>query len=360
MPLPAILIGGAVVAGLWGGKKMLDASSANSEAQSLGEEAADLFDRAKGELEGAREAANSALEDLGRLKIDVWQTDIKDFVRLMERIKDVELTGNVHIDDLAKTLVRPDQLGALKETSLRLAELGGAAVGSIASGALAGVAAYGGVGALATSSTGVAIGSLSGAAATNATLAWLGGGSLAAGGAGVAGGMAVLGGVIAGPALLVGGWAMSAKADANLAKARANLAEARQAAEDMALATTAVRGITRVSGQFEAAILQFQRTFRMTLGALQVVIAAAPVHRPPLLVRLLDALRGKRRGPSTSYKDYTPQQQQIVWLAYECASVMKRLLETPLLREDGAIDARCTDVLSLPRAVESKARRITA
>ncbi|HYF89714.1 hypothetical protein [Azospirillum sp.] len=360
MPLPAILIGGAVVAGLWGGKKMLDASSANSEAQSIGEEAAELFDRAKNELEDARATANSALENLGRLKIDVWRTDIQDFVRLMERIKDVEVTGSVHIDDLAKTLVRPDQLGALKDTSLHFAELGSAAVGSIASGALAGVAAYGGVGALATSSTGVAIGSLSGAAATNATLAWLGGGSLAAGGAGMAGGMAVLGGLIAGPALLVGGWAMSAQADANLAKARANLAEARQAAEEMALAATAVQGITRVTQQFESAILQFQRTFRLALGALQAVIAVAPARRPFLLVRLFDTLRGKRREPSTSYKSYTPQQQQIVWLAYECASVMKRLLETPLLREDGAIDARCIDVLSLPGAVEGKARRITA
>lgn len=41
----------------------------------------------------------------------------------------------------------------------------------------------------ATAGTGTAISSLSGAAATNATLAWLGGGSLASGGYGVAGGM---------------------------------------------------------------------------------------------------------------------------------------------------------------------------
>lgn len=48
------------------------------------------------------------------------------------------------------------------------------------------VAAYG------TAGTGVAIGSLSGAAAKSATLAWLGGGSLASGGFGVAGGTLVL------------------------------------------------------------------------------------------------------------------------------------------------------------------------
>jgi hypothetical protein len=52
---------------------------------------------------------------------------------------------------------------------------------------MAGFAAFGSVGMLATASTGTAIGTLSGAAATNATLAWLGGGALSAGGFGMAG-----------------------------------------------------------------------------------------------------------------------------------------------------------------------------
>lgn len=52
-------------------------------------------------------------------------------------------------------------------------------------GAIAMISAYG------TASTGVAISSLGGAAAANATFAWLGGGSLAVGGGGVAAGTAV-------------------------------------------------------------------------------------------------------------------------------------------------------------------------
>jgi hypothetical protein len=53
-----------------------------------------------------------------------------------------------------------------------------------------------------TASTGTAIVSLSGAAATNAALAWLGGGALAAGGAGMAAGEAVM--TLAGPV----GWVL--------------------------------------------------------------------------------------------------------------------------------------------------------
>lgn len=57
---------------------------------------------------------------------------------------------------------------------------------------------------LGTASTGTAISALSGAAATKATLALLGGGSLAAGGSGIAGGTMLLSGIVAAPALIVG------------------------------------------------------------------------------------------------------------------------------------------------------------
>ena len=60
---------------------------------------------------------------------------------------------------------------------------------------------------------------MSGAAATNATLAWLGGGSLAAGGAGMVGGALVLGGIGAPIALLGGGLLYAHKASKTLTDA---------------------------------------------------------------------------------------------------------------------------------------------
>jgi membrane protein implicated in regulation of membrane protease activity len=70
---------------------------------------------------------------------------------------------------------------------------GGLVGGTTALGAWAVVSVLG------SASTGTAIAGLSGIAATNATLAWFGGGALAAGGAGMSGGMIVLGGIIAVP-----------------------------------------------------------------------------------------------------------------------------------------------------------------
>ncbi|MGB9578301.1 MAG: hypothetical protein ACPL3S_03425, partial [Halothiobacillaceae bacterium] len=73
-----------------------------------------------------------------------------------------------------------------------------------------------------------AIGSLSGAAATKATLAWLGGGALSAGGLGVAGGTYVLGGLVAGPALAIAGFAMASKAEEAVTKAEEYAAEVKE------------------------------------------------------------------------------------------------------------------------------------
>ena len=85
-----------------------------------------------------------------------------------------------------------------------LGGLGGAGLGAAGGFAAAG-ATTAAVMALGTASTGTAIASLSGVAATNATLALLGGGTLAAGGGGMAAGAAALGAATLGVGLLVGG-----------------------------------------------------------------------------------------------------------------------------------------------------------
>lgn len=86
-----------------------------------------------------------------------------------------------------------------------LTESAAGAIGGVGVGAGTAAGVFAAVSALATASTGTTIASLSGAAASSATLAWLGGGSLAAGGMGVAGGTAVLTGVVALPMLLAVG-----------------------------------------------------------------------------------------------------------------------------------------------------------
>jgi len=72
-----------------------------------------------------------------------------------------------------------------------------------ATGPVTALAAYAAVSALGTASTGAAIGGLSGAAASSATLAWFGGGALAAGGGGILLGSTIIGSIAIFPVMLV-------------------------------------------------------------------------------------------------------------------------------------------------------------
>lgn len=91
-----------------------------------------------------------------------------------------------------------------KKAEAKAAGQGAAGVGAgVAVAALGPTAAMGIATTFGVASTGTAISALSGAAATNAALAWLGGGALAAGGGGMAAGSAFL--ALAGPV----GWAIA-------------------------------------------------------------------------------------------------------------------------------------------------------
>lgn len=78
-----------------------------------------------------------------------------------------------------------------------------------------------------TASTGTAIATLSGAAATNATLAWFGGGAIAAGGGGMAAGMMTLGGLVAVPLIAFSAWKTHSKAE-EILKASEEVVQASQ------------------------------------------------------------------------------------------------------------------------------------
>ncbi len=104
--------------------------------------------------------------------------------------------NGLNIQSVKLTLNKVDKFNSSFNTALNVGA-GSIAGSSLAVGSWAIVTAFG------SASTGTAISLLSGAAATNATMAWFGGGALAAGGAGMSGGMAVLGGVFAIPLVYI-------------------------------------------------------------------------------------------------------------------------------------------------------------
>ena len=147
------------------------------------------------------------------------------FIRYYSRIGNVAFDGVLtDVPAVGKeevTKIDSKSITSLSESAKIFRDLGiGLGVGQAASAGTAHVVAN-----FAAASTGKAIAELSGAAATNATLAYLGGGSLAVGGGGVAAGTALLTGVAAAPLLLVGGGLMMHRGKKTLNEAKTNAAK---------------------------------------------------------------------------------------------------------------------------------------
>jgi hypothetical protein len=313
MPLPFILLGAAVLAGGYGVKKGVDAKSDFDRAESLNREAQRIYDSAQKGLETARTAAQDALENLGKQKFNIYSNSLIPFVETFSKIKNIDFQDGKLLNNLPLAVTQTDMV-SVTAVSIKMQDVVNGGIGSLGAGGLAGLAAYGGIGFLGTASTGTAIGGLTGVAATNATLAWLGGGSLAAGGFGMAGGMAVLGGIVAGPVLAVGGMMMASKAQEAKEDAYANRDKASLAAEQMKTAQVVTEGITQRIEQIHSILSRLNAHFQGFLAGLQNLVKN-----------------------STDYSSYSEVDRKGVMMAAMVAKTLKNIMETPVIDERGAI-----------------------
>ncbi|PSU72486.1 chemotaxis protein [Photobacterium phosphoreum] len=216
MPLPFILAGAAIAAAGFGAKKGYDGYQDKSLANDILESAKFDYDNDKELFDQDNERTTNSLTQLGELQLKVGE-DFKEFRTIADKLLEKlnhSGTKDITIDFPQHKLDKID--GLALSTTAYLGKVAGAGIG----GAAAAYAVYGGVMALAAASTGTPIAALSGAAAYNATMAAIGGGSLAAGGFGMAGGAMVLGGVVAAPIMAIAGWAFAAHAEEALSDAR--------------------------------------------------------------------------------------------------------------------------------------------
>lgn len=212
MALPLIPVAAGIVAAgaaLFGAKKGYDAYQDTQDAKYWHEIAKEEYESSEHNLLKRKDEAQKVFAELGEIKKSVIEGTFPRYFKLIDELK---LEAQKDLGEVLKDFDMTKFKEARQSITDLQTALGGIIGGGVA-GAMAGFGAYGAVGLLATASTGTAIGTLSGVAATNATLAWLGGGSLAAGGLGVAGGTAVLGGIVAAPVIAVAAlvWAQSAE-----------------------------------------------------------------------------------------------------------------------------------------------------
>ena len=323
MPLPLLFIGIAAATGLAGAGKTVKAVVDNTNANKINTAANEGVDNARKRLEQQRGAVAQSLEQLGEEKLRILAGTVTSFVSAFEKIKNIDFTSSVGLEELEKLHIDQKDFEELKELGNFAIQVAGGVTAGAAGGALTAIGAYGAAQTFAAASTGTAIASLSGAAATNATLAFFGGGSLAAGGLGMAGGMMVLGGLVAGPALLVMGLITGAKSQEKLDQALINKAQAEEIMEALHVASDQCSAIRRRAYLFYS------------------LLAHLDTYLLPLVWQMEDIIAKE----GTDYRTYSPESKKVIMAAASNAGSVKAVLDVPILTDDGSLTEQSGEIV---------------
>lgn len=313
MPVPIILGGIAGVTALYGAIKGVKGAMDHSSANDINDNAHSIVDNANNKINQQREATNGVLRDYGERKLRAFNGVIAEFIDTFGRLKNVE---TIHTPELEKL-----NLGDFSTVSLdglrsdyELLKSSGLGMGAgLGGGAALAFGAYNGTMLLATASTGTAISTLGGAAATNATLAWLGGGSLAAGGGGMALGSMVLGGIVAGPALAIFGHIVGNKGEEALNNARSNLEQAKTFRNEANLMVGKLAAIEKVTSLANSTFSTVSSHLRRAVSDLKKVLDAE----------------------GENYQAFSAENRETVFRSVKFAQLIKAMIDTPILDEDG-------------------------
>lgn len=332
MPIPLLFIAAGVGTGLFGVGKSIKAGIDQKEANNTNAAANYVISRAKENANTSRKNCSDSIVNLGKTKIDVLDCSIKNFIIEFEKLNHVDFSESEGLLELNKFVLDEKSFSELKELQGMATSLGGGLASGAMAGAITAFGAYGAAGVLATASTGTAIASLSGVAATNATLAFFGGGSLAAGGLGMAGGTAVLGGLVAGPALAVLGAVVGAQASKNLDVANMNWAKAKEYEEELKKTSDLCNGIRCRADMFSRFLLRLQTVF------------------DPLIYDMSKIIKSK----GTDFRTFSEDERKCVASAMSLAGAVKAILDTPILDSDGNLTKESgTAIKEVQKKVES-------
>lgn len=326
MPIPfligaaALAVGGLGVAGGLAAKETMD------QAKELGKKGERLVENAKRRCDSAKEDAEKTIEELGNTKAYILSNNMNDFAAEYRKLENLDYDEYIEFEKLRDFTPQSNRFKTLAQASFTALDLSKGYGGGLAGGGLTALGAYGAVGLLGTASTGTAIGTLGGAAATNATLAWLGGGSLATGGLGIAGGTAVLGGIVAAPALLVGAFFLNCKAEEAMNKAKTYYAKAEVEAEKFNSARSLYLAIDERAEDIIGVLVRLDELFGDEVVKMQEVIS----------------LKG------TNVRKFTRAERAYIADTASTALTLCTIIDTPLCREDGTLDPNSAHVFSLP------------
>lgn len=320
MPIPFLLAGLGIAAGVIGAGGHLSAKETNEKAQKVSEDAQELYNNAKCSLERAQNATEKALLKLGYEKKNVLDSSMRQFLASYDKVKHIQVSESVGINEISKFTI--DQQGALelKEmTDIYSSSIKSGATGA-AAGAVVALAASGSLtivtGGLATAGTALMAGEVGAAAG-------IAGSALSFGAA-----MTPLAAVAA-PIILFTGISASMKADENLEKANTMYAEAEAASEKMKISETLCGAISDRSEMFDDLLVDLNKMF---------------AECSSLLAGVIRKKEGRIFKKKLTSDDFTEDDLKLIAVTRSLAGAVKAVIDTPILSKDGNVSFESENV----------------
>ncbi|NUE65751.1 chemotaxis protein [Snodgrassella sp. ESL0253] len=322
MAIPFIIAGLVAAAAAVGGKKAYNGHQIKSEADEILKKAKSQFDQRKEHMDASSKISEEKFERLGKLELDIGESFNEFKIISNELLKQLKQDGN---KDLKLSISKP-KLEKIEEYTILTVEFLSTAIASGVTGVVTGFAVYSGVMAFAAASTGTPIVALSGAAASNATMAAIGGGSLASGGWGMAGGAMFLGAAAIAPTFAIGGYAYENYAEKALKKATKTTREINDAIIKMDLCEQHLANINNYVDRIYSLLDSLNQTFNTYFHALK------EMHEKIVIL-----------GGGRASSDVSQESLRIINNGYLMAAIMTDIITTPIFKpknvaEDGVVE----------------------
>ncbi|GAA0790203.1 hypothetical protein [Hathewaya limosa] len=320
MPIPFLLAGLGIAAGVLGAGGHLSAKETNEKAQRVSQDAQDLYNNAKYSLEQAQNKTEKALLKLGYAKKNTLDTSMTQFLNSYDKVKHIQVTESIGINEISNfTIDQQDAIELKKMTDIYSSAIKSGATGT-AAGAVVALAASGSLtvvtGGLTTAGSALLAGEVSAAAG-------IAGSALSFGAA-----MTPLAAVAA-PVILFTGISASMKADENLEKANTMYAQAEVASEKMKVSETLCGAITDRSEMFNSLLADLNGMFSECSG---------------LLAGVIKKKQGTIFKKKLTSEDFTEEDLKLIAVTRALAGAVKSVIDTPILSKDGNVAYKSEEV----------------
>ncbi len=254
-------------------------------------------------VKNAEKRYENCVEEYNKIfkEMEIRKSEVEEELKLLVEEKIEALKSLKKIEKISENLIGKDRefnnSKITLETTKNFAKIektisvGDAAISTVkgtVSGISTGVGAWALVSTFGTASTGTAISTLSGVAATNATLAWFGGGSIASGGLGMAGGGLVLGGIVVVPALILTGAFNHLKASKDIKRIENEIFKVQKSTHDVKNNILAINNIEKRSLEVRNSLKKIRKNFESELE-----LTYKKIYPIPFISNLIKNIRKK-------------------------------------------------------------------